>query len=133
MAKQNKDRHVRVSGLAEQKIRQISTAEPKRTMERDDSRSSDIQQIENTYEFYTRQRPLNFTPLIAKGSFPLVNTDGFQNSEFTTVVKEVLQGQALIIHSLRVSARYFTESPLLSYNVQNLSDDALDFQSWIFR
>lgn len=129
--KKQKKSHVQVSGLTDQKRVQISKESAKQTRQRDDERSSPLQQIENTYEFYTRQRPLNFTPTILKQTQIFQNTSGFPNSEKRFLLKVIDQGQAMIVHSLRTSIRYFPEAFTQSLFTEVLNDDALDVLSFV--
>lgn len=127
--KKQKKSHVQVSGLTDQKRAQISKAVDKKTVSRDDARSTDLQQIENTYEFYTKQRPLNFVPTVLKQTQVFQNTASFQNSEQSFLMKTIEQGQAMTVHSLRVSVHYFPEAFTTSLFTETLNDDALDVLS----
>lgn len=108
-------KHINHQGLSQQKsVRQGSreSLASKEPLVPVDQRHSPITQIENSYEFYTRQRPLSFTPFYRKMVRPLYDTKNTTSVSFVNNGKasedffNVLEGECVIVNHFEANILY---------------------------
>jgi hypothetical protein len=115
-------KHINAKGVSQKQPKQGSKAvlSSKRTIDRGTPRPDEIQKVENTYEFFTRQRPFAWEPYTFTGSETFQDTSGFSGQTISFQFDTIPSRKSLIINYFEVGVHYlpYGNLPLVNYTIR---------------